>query len=729
MKRLVGLILIISLTFSGFKASADEGMWLLSLIGKNMEDMKKQGLKLSAEDIYNVNNASLKDAIIGLGSEGAPFSHFCTGELVSDQGLMITNHHCGYGMIQEHSTVEHDYLRDGFWAKSKDEELANPGTTASILVRMDDVTDKVMKDVSSDMTESERNEAIGKVSEKLIEEAEADSNYAAQVIDMFDQNQYFLFVYIIYKDVRLVGAPPEDMGKFGGDTDNWSWPRHTADFSMFRVYTDAEGNPASYSEDNIPLKPKHHLPVSLKGYDKGDFAMVMGFPGGTDRYMTSYGLKETMDITNKWRYKIRDIKLNIMREDMADDPKVKLQYASKYAQSSNYWKYSREQNIALKQLKTVEQKQRLESKYQEWAESIRSKEYRNVLDTIEAVYDRRKEEALAKQFLLEALLMGPELPLFAYRSTGLVRQLENEELSEEDMQNAVDGFKANAKDFYKDYNPDTDRKIIAALFDFFAKNVDEKYYPKIFAEIHDKYDGDFEEYTEDIFTKSLFNPKSIFADEESMMEFLENPKAKTIQKDPVYKMGESIYNMYIQVSGKMSKESESLEQARRLFVDGLMKIGEEVQFYPDANSTIRLTYGTVKGYEPRDAVVYDYYTTLDGLMAKADPNDMEFDIPERLYELYEKKEYGQYTNEKGELPVCFLTDNDITGGNSGSPVIDAEGNLIGTAFDGNTEAMSGDIEFEDDLQRCINLDVRYTLWIIDVFAGADNLIEEMTIVK
>jgi hypothetical protein len=729
MKRILSLLLIVSLMFSGFKASADEGMWLLSMIGKNMEDMKKEGLRLSADDIYSVNNASLKDAIVGLGNEGAPFSHFCTGEIISDQGLMLTNHHCGYGMIQEHSTVEHDYLRDGFWAKTKKDELKNDGITASILVRMEDVTDKVLNDVSEKMSEAERNKAISKVSETLIEDAEDGNDYSAQVIDMFDNNQYFLFVYIIYKDVRLVGAPPEDMGKFGGDTDNWSWPRHTADFSMFRIYTGPDGKPATFSEDNIPLKPKHHLPISLKDKKEGDFAMVMGFPGGTDRYMTTYGLKETMDITNKWRYKIRDIKLDIMRKDMAADPKVKLQYASKYAQSSNYWKYSREQNIALRKLNTMGQKQRIENKYQEWAESIRSKKYRNVLDTIEAVYDRRKENALAQQFLLEALLIGPELPLFAFRSSGLYRQLSNEDLSQEEKQKAVDNFKETAKEFYKDYNAPTERKLIAALFSYYAENVDAKYYPDYFAEINEKYDGNFKDYTDDVFTKSFFNPKSIFADEESMMAFLDDPKAKTMEKDPIYQMGTSILSSYRAISGEINLQSKSLERARRLFLEGLMKIRNDFEFYPDANSTIRLTYGTVKGYSPRDAVVYDHYTTLDGVMAKADPNDMEFDIPQRLRELYNEKAFGQYTNKKGELPVCFLTDNDITGGNSGSPVIDAEGNLIGTAFDGNTEAMSGDIEFEDELQRCINLDIRYTLWIIDVFAEADHLVEEMTIVK
>ncbi|MFW5805606.1 MAG: S46 family peptidase [Bacteroidales bacterium] len=729
MKRFLSIILFLSLMLPSVNALADEGMWLLSMIGKNYEEMKEKGLKLSPDEIYSINQACLKDAIVGLGNEGSPFSHFCSAGIVSDKGLIFTNHHCGYGMIQEHSTVEHDYLRDGFWAKSLNEELPNEGTTASIMVRMEDVTDKVLSEVTEEMTESERNNAIGKVSDELIAEEEEGSNYKARVVDMFDNNQYFLFVHIIYKDVRLVGAPPEDVGKFGGDTDNWSWPRHTGDFSIFRIYTAPDGTPATYSEDNVPLEPKYHMPVSIKGVEEGDFSMVMGFPGGTDRYMTSYGLKETMDIVNKWRYQIRDIKLDIMREDMKSDPKIKLQYASKYARSSNYWKYSYEQNIALKKLNTMGQKQAMETKYQKWAESIRSKKYLNVLDTIEVVYERRKEHALAKQFLLEALLIGPDLPVFSFQSMGFLNQLKNEDLSDEEKQKAVDKFREKAKEFYKNYNPDTERKLIAALFDYFAENIDPLYYPEFFAEMHDKYNGDFEEYTDDIFTKSFFNPKSIFADEESMMDFLDNPKAKNLEKDPVYKMGTSILSMYRNVSGKMDEKSKSLEQARRYFVQGLMEINKKFQFYPDANSTIRLTYGTCMGYEPRDGVVYDYYTTFDGIIDKADPDDMEFDLPNRMHELYKNEEFGQYTNDKGELPVCFITDNDITGGNSGSAVMDAEGNLIGIAFDGNTEAMSGDIEFEENLQRCINVDSRYVLWVMDIYADADNLLDELTIVK
>lgn len=725
MKRLLSFVLIISLSLSGFKAMADEGMWLLSLIGKNYEEMKEKGLKLSAEDIYSINQASLKDAIVGLGNEGSPFGHFCTGEIISDQGLMLTNHHCGYGMIQQHSSVENDYLKDGFWAMSKDQELSNEGITASILVRMEDVTEEITSELTDEMTEADRAVKIREISSKITEKAEEGTDYSAQVASMFDNNQFFLFVYIIYKDVRLVGAPPEDMGKFGGDTDNWSWPRHTADFSMFRIYTDADGKPASYSEENVPLKPKHHLPVSIKGIEEDDFAMVMGFPGTTDRYMTSYGLKETMDITNTWRYKIRTVKLDAMREDMNADPKIKLQYASKYARSANYWKYSHEQNIALKQLNTMGQKQALESKYQAWADNLRTEKYRNVLSTIETAYSSRSEDAYARQFLLEALLTGADLPLFAIQTSGLFDKLTEKELSDEDKAMIVERLKGLAKDFYKDYNAGTEQKMLAALYNYFGEHVDAKYHPEVYAAVNKKCKGDFDKWAESLIVKE----KTFFATEESMMAFLEKPNAKKILKDPMYQMGSSVYSKFREVSASMSQSSEGLERARRLFVEGLMTIGNDEIWYPDANSTIRLSYGKVGGYVPRDAVYYEYYTTMDGILEKADPNDMEFNIPARLQKLAEAKDYGRYADKNGELPVCFLTDNDITGGNSGSPVINANGELIGTAFDGNGEAMSGDIEFEDNLQRCINLDVRYTLWIIEKFAGATNLIEEMTIVE
>lgn len=720
MKRIFTILLGLTFLFN-FNLRADEGMWLLSMLGKNYEEMKEMGFKLTPEDIYSVNNGSVKDAIVGLGNDGSPFRHFCTGEIVSGEGLFFTNHHCGFGMIQAHSTVEHDYLADGFWAYSKDQELSNPGTTASILIRMEDVSDQILAELTDEMTEDERATAIKKKSKEIAKEATDETEYDAYVADMFDNNQFFLFVYVIYKDVRLVGAPPSAMGKFGGDTDNWEWPRHTADFSMFRIYTAPDGSPATYSDENIPLKPKHFLPVSIKGVEDGDFAMVMGFPGTTNRYLTSFGLEETMDITNKLRFEIRDVKINILREEMKSSQKVRIQYASKYARCSNYWKYSEQQNKALKQLNTMGVKKDIEKQYAKWAKNNKTTAYSEALGLIENAYKNRKEYAIARMFLIEGLISGPELPYFAYQCSGLISALESKD--QEKIDKNIAALKEAGADFYKDYNQATEMKLIAAMFEYTYNNLDKKFHPEILQLIEKKYKGDFNKFVETAFKKS------IFANEESFNAFLEKPNAKKLQKDLMMTAGTSIINKYREVSSMFWSNSDGLDKGRRLFVNGILAMNTGKLMYPDANSTIRLTYGKVGKYDPRDAVAYNYYTTLEGVIEKEDPNSTEFIVPEKLKELYHAKDFGQYANKDGKIVTCFITDNDITGGNSGSPVINGEGHLIGLAFDGNSEAMSGDIDFEENLQRCINLDVRYALFIIDKYAGATNLIEEMDIRK
>lgn len=700
---------------------ADEGMWLLALLkNQNISEMQKKGFKLTAEQIYDVNQSCLKDAVIGLGNAGRPFWHFCTGEIVSPEGLFFTNHHCGFGMIQSHSSVEHDYLADGFWAYSKDQELPNEGITASILVRMEDVTERVMSAVNNDMNETKRNEAIEKISKKIAEEATKDTKYHAYVADMFENNQFFLFVYIIYEDIRLVGAPPSSMGKFGGDTDNWMWPRHTADFSMFRIYTAPDGSPAPYAKENVPLKPKHFLPVSIKGIEDGDFAMIMGFPGTTNRYITSYGLQETMDVTNKLRYEIRDVKINVLRKEMASDQAIRIKYASKYASCSNYWKYSNEQNKALKALNTMDIKREIEKQYLKWAEGKDAK-YSEVLKILEKSYADRKPYATARVYVLEGLLTGPELPYFAVQCSGLIAALESG--NQEHIDGLIKKLKEVAIDFYKDYNPATEQKLIASLFEYTYKNMDPQYYPDFFGLVEKKFKGDFNKYAQTMIEKS------VFATHEKFIAFLDNPNLKVFKNDLAMIAGNSIYAKYRELSTSMRDAGKQIDEANRLFVEGMLDINKGKAMAPDANSTIRLTYGNVGSYKPRDAVNYNYYTTIEGVMQKEDPNSSEFTVPQRLKDLYKAKDFGPYTNSKGELVACFITNNDITGGNSGSPVINAKGELIGLAFDGNSEAMSGDIDFEENLQRCINFDVRYALFIIDKYAGATNLIKEMKIVK
>ena len=701
---------------------ADEGMWLLSLLGKNYADMQKAGLKLTVEDIYSINQSCLKDAVVGLGEAGQPFSHFCTGEIVSPQGLMTTNHHCGFEKLQQHSTVQHDYLRDGFWAYSKEQELPNPGMTASILVRMEDVTDRVKNALSDEMSETERERAIAEVSKQIEHQAVEGTIYDAHVEPMFNGNQFFLFVHIVYKDVRLVGAPPSSMGKFGGDTDNWMWPRHTCDFSMFRIYTAPDGSPAEYSDENIPLTPKHYLPVSNRQLKEGDYAMTMGFPGSTDRFLTSYGLVET-ERENQLRFDIRSVKINVLREEMGKDQAVRIKYDSKYAECSNYWKYSDEQNKALRQLGTMNLKRQTENAYRQWALGKAAK-YGEALSLIEQGYKDREAVSAARTYIVEGLLIGPELPWQAFQMAKAMEMLDDPKYEQyrEAIVQSVNGFVQN---FYKDYESSLEQRLEAEMFRYVAEHLDVQYQPEFLKQAVKKYKGDFVKYVADL------HKKSIFASSESMGKYLAKPDVKKLQKDPLYLVGNEIYAKYVELNSMVPKESrDGLERGIRNFTDGIMQLNEGHKLMsPDANSTIRLSYGNVKSYEPRDAVAYSYYTTIDGVLEKEGPAGGEFEVPARLKELVMQRDFGRYADKDGKLHACFVTTNDITGGNSGSPVIDAQGNLIGLAFDGNSESMSGDIDFEENLQRCICLDTRYMLWVIDKYAGAKNLIDEMTIVE
>ena len=701
---------------------ADEGMWLLSLLGKNIEQMQAQGCKLTAEDIYSVNQASLKDAIVGLGNDGRPFWHFCSGEIISDKGLVLTNHHCGFSVIQKHSTVEHDYLSNGFWAYKYSEELPNPGITASILQRMEDVTDQVNAVLNDNMSEEERAVAIDAISKQISAKAVQGTNLFAQVQSMFEGNQFFLLVYKIYRDVRLVGAPAQSMGKFGGDTDNWSWPRHTADFCMMRIYTGPDGEPAPYNTNNIPLKPKHHLPVSAKGVQDGDFAMIMGFPGTTDRFLTSFGLKETMDVTNDIRYKVRTEKLRIMKEGMNAAAATRIQYASKYAQCANYWKYSHEQNIALENLNTMGEKERIEREFTAWvnADPARKAKYGNALTLIKEGYEAMHPYNVAMSYMQEAGLQGAEVPLFAFQVGNTLERAFDAKNTAEVKEMYLKAIKSNAAAFFKDFNKDVDKNLVAALLKIYSDNVAAEWHPDVFNLINKKYKGNYEKFAKEL------SDKSIFTDEARLNAFLEKPDMKKLNKDLGYITGASLFEVFQKLREEMSAMRSNIAKGDRLFVNGLMAMEPNKVWAPNANSTIRLTYGNVKSYKPRDAVFYDYYTTLTGVMEKEGPKGGEFEVPQKLKDLYHAKDFGRYGADN--ISVNFITNNDITGGNSGSPVINGNGELIGTAFDGNSEAMSGDIDFEENLQRCINLDARYMLFIVDKIANAQNLINEMTIV-
>lgn len=716
--RKLNLILLLTVFICG-SVIADEGMWLPSLIYKlNIADMQKAGLELSAEDIYSINNSSLKDAVVAL-DHGS-----CTAELISKDGLLLTNHHCGFGEIQSHSSVEHDYLKDGFWAMSRDEELPNPRKTATFLISIEDVTDQVLANVTNEMDEKERNNKIDEISSDLEKNAKGDTHYETYVRSFFNSNKYYLFVVETFKDIRLVGAPPQALGKFGGDTDNWMWPRHTNDFSMFRVYCGPDGKPASYSKENIPYHPKHFLPISLKGVDKGDFAMIIGYPGRTNRYKTSYGVNYTMQVTNPVRVEVREAKLNILNKYMRSSQKARIQYASKYARSSNYYKYSIGQNKGLDNLNVIAKKKAIEDNFTKWlnTNNSRKEKYGKALGLIESSY-ADVEVNKAQEYISEALIRGPEIFMFANHARPLLNLLKKPEENKDRIERITKGILNSMERFFKDYDAATDQKVAGTLMQLFADNNNSKYYPAFFAEVQKKYKGDFSKFAEKMFEKS------VFANKAELTEFLKNPSLKVLKKDMILQAAEDVFSKFIEIGKTALASTEDMVEGRRLFVAGLMEKNKDKSLYPDANSTMRLTYGNVLDYNPRDGVTYNYYTTTNGYIEKEIPGDPEFDVPARMKELLTNKNFGQYADKDGTLHTCFITNNDITGGNSGSPVINGKGELIGIAFDGNWEAMSGDLAFEPDLQRCINVDIRFVLWVIDKYAGATHLIDEMKIVQ
>ncbi len=716
MKKLFALLVILVLSF-GTKARADEGMWLLPLIEKlNMGKMTELGLKLSAEDIYSLNKASVKDAIVIFGGG-------CTGELVSPQGLILTNHHCGYGSIQSHSTVEHDYLRDGFWAMSKEEELSNPNLAVTFLIRIEDVTNEILANAKDGMSESERSAVVNEARQEIEKKASEGNNYKAQVASFYGGNYFYLLVYERYNDVRLVGAPPSSIGKFGSDTDNWEWPRHTGDFSMFRVYSGPDGKPASYSKENIPLKPKHYLPVSIKDLNKGDFAMILGYPGRTTRYMTSFEVNEQLQISHPNRIKIRGVKQDIWMNDMKSDQKINIQYSAKYFGSSNYWKYSIGQKGGLERLNVKAKKEEIEEQFNNWvvANPQRKEKYGETLNMIKNATEGRAEYYNAILYLSECL-QGSELLTMNRGVTALISALKSED--NQKITEAVSQIKENGSRFYKDYNPSTDNKSMKAMLRLYRADIPGKFHPDFYANLVDKkFKGDIDRYVDNMFAKS------VFASEEKLNAFLDKPVLKVLESDPVYLTATSLSRTGAELSKGLGEFDDDLTTGKRLWIAALLEMAPEKTLYPDANSTMRLSYGTVQDYDPKDGVTNKYFTTLQGVVDKYKPGDYEFDLPKRLIDLNNKKEYGRYGSPKGYMPVCFLTTNDITGGNSGSPVLNGEGQLIGLAFDGNWESMSGDIAYEPELQRTIVVDIRYVLWVVDIYAGAKNLVDEMTIVQ
>jgi len=722
-------LLILGLLITGLSTMAytppDEGMWLPMFVDRlNYTDMQEMGLNLTAEEIYSINNSSLKDAIVGLSGSSTPNGYFCTGEIVSGQGLLFTNHHCGYNIIQEHSSVEHNYLKDGFWARSLDEELKNEALSASFLLKMDNVTDSILSALNDTMSEGDRRSKIREIKSKLEESVSEDGKYHVVVNSFYAGNEYYRFVYEVFTDVRLVGAPPSAIGKYGGDTDNWMWPRHTGDFSIFRVYSAPDGSPADFAEENIPLKPRHHLPISIKGVQKDDFAMIWGYPGGTNRYMTSYGVQYNQKVFSPALIDLLGKQLEILKEDMDADPEVDIQYASTYAGYANFWKNQIGQMRGVKRLHVIEKKKAIEDEFTNWVNTdpLRKEKYGDVLSEIESGYNQ--QSSAARNYFYNILgLMSPGIIGYAQEYAQLEQLLKNEKENPLAPKETAAMLQEGTPEHFKDYHAPTDQKLLTGLYSMYDQEIPVEQQPGFFRELKKKYKGDFDKMAADIFEKS------IFSDVEKVSAFLDEPKAKKLAKDPAFVLGGQVMEAMMGSMGAYRSARTPISKGNRLFIEGLREMQPDKVFYPDANSTLRLTYGSVLDYYPADAIHYNYVTYLKGVMEKEDPSNDEFIVPAKLKELFDQRDYGPYGTDDGRLVVGFLTTNDITGGNSGSPVINANGELIGLAFDGNWEAMSGDITFEPELQRTICVDARYVLFIIDKYAGATNLIDELTIVR
>jgi hypothetical protein len=707
-------VLLLKLNFLAF---ADEGMWLpLFLKELNEKDMKANGMKISADDIYNVNQSSLKDAIVSFGG-------FCTGEVISSRGLVLTNHHCGYGQIQSHSSVQNDLLTEGYWAMTPEQELPNPGLFVTFIVRIEDVTKQVLEGIDHKTSEAEREALIKQRTNKIASDAVKGSHYGASIKPFFYGNEYYMFVTETFKDIRLVGAPPSSIGKFGGDTDNWMWTRHTGDFSLFRIYAGPDGKPAEYSRNNVPYQPKHHLPVNLNGINPDDFTMVFGFPGRTTEYLTSFAVNTIIEETNPHRIKIRDKKLAILNEDMKKSDAVRIQYASKYASTANAWKKWIGENRGLARLNAIGKKRELEAKFDSWANEnpARKEKYGDVIKNFEMLYKLQNTINLANTYTTEAVY-GTEVLRFGR----YISPLANPNLSEEERQKLVERVKAYAEGYFKDYNTSTDRKVFSGLLSMYVENVDEKFIPASLISELKKRKGNFNSYSSDLFKRSLL------VDQDKFNRYIHSFNSKSVaqlKSDPAFVLMEEFSVIFDQkIKPVFVETEEKIEKLQRLYLAGLREMQPEKKFYPDANSTLRVAFGKVSGYKPRDGVNYQHYTTLEGIIEKEDPTNDEFIVPDKLKRLYTEKDYGIY-GQNGVMPVCFIASNHTTGGNSGSPVINAEGHLIGTNFDRNWEGTMSDIMYDPDMCRNIAVDIRYTLFIIDKFAGAGHLVDEMTIIK
>lgn len=694
---------------------AKEGMWIPSLLQKyNIEEMAQMGFKLSADDVYSVNHASMKDAVV-------LFGNGCTGGIISGDGLLITNHHCGFGQIQEHSSVEHDYLTNGFWAMNKSEELTNPGLTVQILVKMEDVSEKILRNVSEKMDKATQLDSIQKHIEKIKKEYIKGTNYSADIKPLFNGNQYFIYIYEVFRDIRLVGAPPISIGKFGGDTDNWVWPRHTGDFSLFRIYAGKDNKPATYSSENVPYKPKKFFPINLKGLKKGDFTMVFGYPGTTQRYIPSQAVDLIMNQSDPTKIAIRTVKLNIWSERMKTSPKIRIQYADKYVSASNSWKKWQGEVKGLQRLDAVNVKKTGETEFKKWvaADPERIQKYATVLTDFEKSYTELIPYQAVNDYYTECIQRGSDIFNLAAKFEPLETAKDDEQLKKE-----IKKLREYLVSYFKDYDQKTDEMVWAALMQIYIAKV-EKFMPgKLIKQIPD--------IVNDNYSKKIYG-KSILTDSVKINKLINNfnPKSiKKLQKDPVYSLFKMLKQHYFEnVDQKFKATLSEIGTVQKKYTAAIMEMNARKRLMADANLTLRIAYGRIEGYKPADGVTYTSFTTLKGIIEKDNPEIYDYNVPESLRKLYVTRDFGPYVNEKGEVPVAFCASNHTTGGNSGSPVVNAQGELIGLNFDRSWEGTMSDIVYDPDQCRNIALDMRYALFIIDKFAGAGYLLKEMEIVK
>ena len=716
------IILLVFCFITLHLAHADEGMWIPLLLEQlNQSDMQSMGLKLTAEDIYSINKSSLKDAVCLFGGG-------CTAEVVSDQGMIFTNHHCGNYFIQTHSSLENNYLENGFWAPTFKDELSDPGLSVTFLIKMEDVTSKVLQGVQSSMSETQRDNITSKNIKKLETEAVAGTHYKAKIKPFYYGNEYYLFITEVFTDVRLVGTPPNSIGNFGGDTDNWEWPRHTGDFTVFRIYANKNNDPADYSENNVPYKSKRTLTISLKGVKKGDFTMVYGFPGTTHEYLTSYGVNLISNIEDPVMVNIRNKKLDILKEAMNRDPLIKIQYAAKYVGIANYWKKWAGESSGLKKCNAVEKKKDLEKDFVSWtnADNTRKAKYGGLIPAFEKVYSAYTPLALAYDYFSEA---GSSLEMikYAWGFNNFLNKCSDTSVKDEEIVKLISQLRLGAKGYFKNYDQATDKKIFIAALKLYYANANEKYKPDIFiSEIKNKFNGNIEKYSDYLFNRSCFVSEEKVT---MMLDKIKRSKTKKILNDPFFILSRSIYTNYQKnILPLYAQYNDELDSLQRIYINGLREMQSTKKFYPDANLTLRLAYGKVADYKPRDAVDYNYYTTLEGVIQKEDSTINDYKVSPKLKELYYKKDYGRYASD-GTMHIAFIATNHTTGGNSGSPVLNADGQLIGVNFDRVWEGTMSDIMFDPNECRNISLDIRYVLFIIDKFAGAKRLIAEMKIVE